>query len=75
MYNVNVLSKHVICNNRLFKIQKKIYMSSHAIQYFIWNEWKFENTNSQALMSLMPLENREMFSLDLSNIDTKKLIR
>jgi len=50
-------------------------MANHALQHFTCNEWKFENTNSQVLMSLMPPENREMFSIDLSNIDMKEYIR
>ncbi|CAL1689787.1 unnamed protein product [Lasius platythorax] len=59
----------------LVKLQRKIYVASHAVQHFTCNEWKFENTNSQALMSLMPPDNREMFSIDLSNVDMKEYFR
>lgn len=38
-------------------------------------KWKFDDTNSQALMSLLPFDNRKMFSIDLSNIDMKEYIR
>ncbi|CAL1683757.1 unnamed protein product [Lasius platythorax] len=59
----------------LLKLQRKIYMANHALKHLTCNKWKFENTNSQALMSLMPPDNREMFPIDLSNVDMKEYTR
>ncbi|KAM0724934.1 Fatty acyl-CoA reductase 1 [Formica fusca] len=59
----------------LLKLQRKIYVANQALQHFTFNEWKFENTNSQTLMSLTPPDNREMFAIILFNIDLKDYIR
>lgn len=61
--------------HRLLKLQRKIYVANQALQHFTFNEWKFENTNSQTLMSLTPPDNREMFAIILFNIDLKDYIR
>ncbi|XP_070155095.1 fatty acyl-CoA reductase 1-like [Polyergus mexicanus] len=56
----------------LLELQRKIYVSNRALQHFMCNKWKFDNTNSQNLMSLIPSDSREMFSIDLSDMDYTK---
>ncbi|XP_072762936.1 fatty acyl-CoA reductase 1-like [Anoplolepis gracilipes] len=59
----------------LLGLQKKIYVANRALKHFSFNEWKFDNTNSRALMSSMPFDDREAFSIDLSDVDIEKCIR
>ncbi|CAL1678654.1 unnamed protein product [Lasius platythorax] len=56
-------------------LQRKVYVTNRALQHFLCNEWKFDNTNSRDLMSLIPSSNREMFSIDLSDFDMEKYYR
>ncbi|XP_025263397.1 fatty acyl-CoA reductase 1-like [Camponotus floridanus] len=56
-------------------LQRKAYVANHALKHFMCNEWKFDNTNSRNLMSLIPSDNREIFSMDLSDIDMTKYLR
>ncbi|XP_025263366.1 fatty acyl-CoA reductase 1-like [Camponotus floridanus] len=59
----------------ILRLQRKAYVANLALQHFMCNEWKFDNTNSRNLMSLIPSDNREIFSIDLSDIDMTKYIR
>ncbi|CAL1678604.1 unnamed protein product [Lasius platythorax] len=56
-------------------LQRKIYVANRALQHFTCNEWKFDDTNNRDLMSLIPSSDREMFSIDLSDLDIKQFIR
>ncbi|CAL1678653.1 unnamed protein product [Lasius platythorax] len=56
-------------------LQRKVYVTNRAVQHFMCNEWKFDNTNSRDLMSLIPSNNREMFSIDLSDFNVEKYAR
>ncbi|XP_072763631.1 fatty acyl-CoA reductase wat-like [Anoplolepis gracilipes] len=38
----------------LLGLQKKIYVANRALEHFLFNEWKFDNTNSRDLMTLIP---------------------
>jgi len=62
MYTYNML-------HRLLRLQRKAYVANCVLQHFMCNEWKFDNTNSRYLMSLIPSDNLEMFSIDLSDMD------
>ncbi|XP_029168978.1 fatty acyl-CoA reductase 1-like [Nylanderia fulva] len=55
-------------------LQRKIYVANRALLHFMINEWKFDNTNSRDLMTLIPSDNREIFSIDLSDFDMKQYI-
>ncbi|KAM0734480.1 Fatty acyl-CoA reductase 1 [Formica fusca] len=59
----------------ILELQRKAYVANRAVQHFAHNEWKFDNKNSQELMSLIPSDNREMFSIDLSDMDITKYWR
>ncbi|KAM0727958.1 putative fatty acyl-CoA reductase [Formica fusca] len=66
------------CSGRqpmILRLQRKMYVANRVLRHFSCNEWKFDNTNSQDLMSLIPSGNREMFSIDLSDVDIKEYIR
>lgn len=60
------LTKH---RPMVLKLQRKVYVTNRALQYFMCNEWKFDNTNNRDLMTLIPSDNREMFSTDLFDLD------
>jgi len=68
MYTYNML-------HRLLGLQRKAYVANYALQHFACNEWKFDNTNSRYLMSLIPSDNLEMFSIDLSDMDWNEYLR
>ncbi|KAL6446629.1 hypothetical protein ACFW04_001253 [Cataglyphis niger] len=59
----------------ILKLQRKAYIANRTLQHFMCNKWKFDNTNSQYLLSLIPSNNREMFSIDLSDMDMTKYMR
>ncbi|XP_029675299.1 fatty acyl-CoA reductase 1-like [Formica exsecta] len=61
--------------HRILELQRKAYVSNRAVQHFTRNEWKFDNTNSQDLMLVIPSDNRKMFSIDLSDMDMTKYLR
>ncbi|XP_025270785.1 fatty acyl-CoA reductase 1-like isoform X2 [Camponotus floridanus] len=56
-------------------LQRKAYVANHVLHHFMCNEWKFDNTNSRNLMSLISPDDREIFSIDLSDIDMTKYFR
>ncbi|XP_029169081.1 fatty acyl-CoA reductase 1-like [Nylanderia fulva] len=58
----------------ILELQKKIYVANRAVRHFMCNEWEFENTNSRDLMTLIPSDNREIFSIDLYDFDIKQYI-
>ncbi|XP_050449777.1 fatty acyl-CoA reductase 1-like isoform X2 [Cataglyphis hispanica] len=59
----------------ILKLQRKAYVVNRVLGHFACNKWKFDDTNSKYLMSLIPPDNREMFSIDLSDVDMTKYMR
>lgn len=57
---------------RLLRLQRKIYITNRAVSYFSFHEWKYSNTNKFVLMSLIPSDDRDMFSFDYSYDDIRE---
>ncbi|KYQ54966.1 Fatty acyl-CoA reductase 1 [Trachymyrmex zeteki] len=55
----------------LVQLQRRIYVANRAVSYFSFHEWKYSSVNRLTLMSLIPRDNLDMFSLDCSNIDIR----
>ncbi|XP_070168529.1 fatty acyl-CoA reductase 1-like [Polyergus mexicanus] len=72
---IDLILKFLGYQPMILEVQRKVYVTGRALQHFVCNKWKFDNTNSQDLMSLTPSDNQEMFSIDLSDVDMIKYIR
>jgi len=60
---------------RLIQLTRQLYVAMCAVCYFTFNEWKYSNTNTLYLTSLIPPENRDTFSFDYSSYDIKEYIK
>ncbi|XP_011701210.1 PREDICTED: fatty acyl-CoA reductase 1-like [Wasmannia auropunctata] len=50
----------------LVRLQRRLYVANCALSYFSFHEWKYSNSNSLALISSIPPDNRDIFSFDYS---------
>jgi len=60
---------------RLIRQIKQLYVTICAVYYFTCHEWKYSNTNTLYLTSLIPPENRDTFSFDYSSYDYKEYMK
>ncbi|XP_071565647.1 fatty acyl-CoA reductase 1-like [Temnothorax nylanderi] len=58
----------------LVRLQRNLYVANRAVGYFACNDWKFSNTNSLALTSSIPPDDRYMFSFDYSDFNIKEYL-
>ncbi|CAL1687699.1 unnamed protein product [Lasius platythorax] len=59
----------------LLRLQRKVYVANRAVGHFVSHQWTFEDKNGLDLMSLVPPEDREIFSCDLADLDIKDYYR
>ncbi|KAG5330626.1 FACR1 reductase, partial [Acromyrmex charruanus] len=55
----------------LVRLQRAIYVVNFALSYFTFYQWKFNNANKLTLMSLIPHDDIDSFSFEISNFDLK----
>ncbi|KAG5314163.1 FACR1 reductase, partial [Acromyrmex insinuator] len=55
----------------LVRLQRAIYVANCALCYFSFHHWKYNNANRFTLMSLVPHDDIDSFSFDISNMDIK----
>ncbi|XP_029168897.1 fatty acyl-CoA reductase 1-like isoform X2 [Nylanderia fulva] len=71
---IDLVLKFLRYRPMILELQRKIYVSNRAVRHFMCNEWKFDNTNSQDLMALIPSDDRETFSIDFSDLDVEQIV-
>nr|XP_026483588.1 fatty acyl-CoA reductase wat-like [Vanessa tameamea] len=82
MFNIYVMALHTIPaifvdllltifgkKPMLLKIQRRVYVSNLALQYFLIQQWTFSNTNLIYLRSKIKEEDREEFYYEIEKID------
>lgn len=52
----------------LVRLHKNIMKSLSILERFIFTEWKFHNTNTQALIKTMSFVDRQAFNIDISTL-------
>ncbi|KYN15950.1 hypothetical protein ALC57_11809 [Trachymyrmex cornetzi] len=60
---------------RLIQLQKAVYVANRALHHFGFHEWKYNYANRLTLMSLVPHDNIDSFSLDDSNSDFRTYLK
>ncbi|XP_018304301.1 fatty acyl-CoA reductase 1-like [Mycetomoellerius zeteki] len=55
----------------LVRLQRAIYVANRALSYFSFHKWKYNNANRLTLQSLVPHDNLDAFSIDVSSHDIK----
>ncbi|XP_011701211.1 PREDICTED: fatty acyl-CoA reductase 1-like [Wasmannia auropunctata] len=56
---------------KLVQLQRRLYVANRAVSYFSFHEWKYSNANSLALISSIPPDNLDMFSINYSYVDLR----
>ncbi|XP_064076070.1 fatty acyl-CoA reductase 1-like [Vanessa tameamea] len=82
MFNIYVMALHTIPaifvdllltifgkKPMLLKIQRRVYVSNLALQYFLIQQWTFSNTNLIYLRSKIKEEDRKEFYYEIEKID------
>ncbi|VVD01910.1 unnamed protein product [Leptidea sinapis] len=59
----------------MVKVQKRISHGLGVIQYYTTKEWHFRNTNFLALQQRVSKEERELFYIDVSNLNRQDYLR
>jgi alcohol-forming fatty acyl-CoA reductase len=60
---------------KVMELQRKLYVANCAMSYFMLHNWKYSNTNTSALISSMPPDDRDIFSFDYSHIDLRQYFK
>lgn len=53
----------------LVRLHTNVWNSLRLLEKFIFTEWKFHNTNTQALIKTLSPTDRELFNIDLATLD------
>lgn len=56
------------------KLQKRIFDSLKVFEYFLINQWEWDNKNCQLLSQRMNVEERNDFNFDVSSLDYNQYI-
>ncbi|XP_072751895.1 uncharacterized protein [Anoplolepis gracilipes] len=59
----------------LLRLQRKVYVANCFLKHFTCHQWQFKNTNGLKLHNLIPLKDKEVFSLEINTVDSKKYYR
>lgn len=59
---------------RLFKIQRRIYIATQALEYYSSQQWTFENKNFLDLRSKIKTKDKRDFFYDAENINRYEYI-
>ncbi|XP_067206150.1 fatty acyl-CoA reductase 1-like isoform X1 [Linepithema humile] len=59
----------------ILKIIRNLYVTTCVLRHFMVNQWKFNNTNNIALMSLIPSDEQNTFSFDWCDFDCKEHLK
>ncbi|XP_045538577.1 fatty acyl-CoA reductase wat-like [Papilio machaon] len=59
----------------LVKVYKKIYKLTSVFEFFMNNEWKFQDDNTLNLYLNLSNIDRDIFNCDMATIDNKEMIR
>jgi hypothetical protein len=60
---------------RLMRVVRNLYVANSALKYFMINQWEFNNANNLTLISSIPLNDRNIFSYDWTNIDMRDILK